>query len=258
MAALFIFVLMLPGAIDLNGWLTGLSGEKIDILPNVKTMVVLPAVSALAAQIKALPPNSKVLVVFDYDATQAGEMNRIAQALLTGLATRNAQIETASLNPQGIALGEQVLKGVPAIQQIPSLGYAPGQANGVQNVLARMGDVKLVVELGASADTVRWWAEQMKASGVTIPLVVGISAGAETLTMPYVQSQQVAGMVSGWPGALAFLKGTTLINTYPPDVQRDYQVALEAVSLSNYTLAALIIVGLIAALFGGTRKGTRS
>jgi hypothetical protein len=88
--------------------------------------------------------------------------------------------------------------------------------------------------------------------------VVGISAGAETLTAPYVQSQQIAGMVSGLPGALAFLKGTTLINTYPPDIQRDYQVALEAVSLSNYTLAVLIIVGLIAALFGGTRKGTRS
>jgi hypothetical protein len=215
-------------------------------------------VSALAAQIKALPANSKVLVIFDYDATQAGEMNRVAQALLQGLSTRNVQVEIASLNPQGIALAEQVMKSVPEIQQISYLGYAPGQANGVQDVLAHRGDVKLVMELAASADTVRWWAEQMKASQVNLPLVVGISAGAETLTMPYVQSQQVVGMVSGWPGALAFLKGTTLINTYPPDVQRDYQVALESVSLANYTLAVLIVIGLIAALFGGTRKGARS
>ncbi len=258
MAALFIFVLMIPGAIDLNGWLSSLSGGKVEILPNVKTMVVPATVSALAAQIKALPANSKVLVIFDYDATQAGEMNRIAQALLKGLSTRNVQVEIASLNPQGIALAEQVMKSVPEIQQISYLGYAPGQANGVQDVLAHRGDVKLVMELAASADTVRWWAEQMKASQVNLPLVVGISAGAETLTMPYVQSQQVVGMVSGWPGALAFLKGTTLINTYPPDVQRDYQVALESVSLANYTLAVLIVIGLIAALFGGTRKGARS
>ena len=30
------------------------------------------------------------------------------------------------------------------------------------------------------------------------------------------------------------------------------------VSLANYTLAVLIVIGLIAALFGGTRKGARS
>jgi len=216
------------------------------------------AVKSTAVQIKALPPNAKVLVVFDYDAAQAGEMKRIAQALLKGLAARNAQIEIASLNPQGTSLAQEVLKDVPEIKQISSLGYVPGQSNGVQDVLARMGDVKLVVDLAASADTVRWWAEQMKASNLNIPLVAGISAGAETLTAPYLQSKQVAGMVSGLPGALAFLKGTTLINAYPPDIQRDYQVALDGVSLANYTLAVLIIIGLIAALFGGTGRRSRS
>jgi hypothetical protein len=258
MAALIIFVLMLPGALSLNGLLTSMAGEKVEILPNVQTMYVPAAVTSMAVQIKALPESAKVLVVFDYDATQSGEMKHIAQALLKGLATRSAQIEIASLNPQGVSLAQQVLKDFPEIQQLPSLGYAPGQANGVQDVLVRMGDAKLVVELAASADTVRWWAEQMKTSHVNIPLVVGISAGAETLTVPYLQSKQITGMVSGLPGALAFLKGTTLINAYPPDVQRDYQVALDGVSLANYTLAVLIIIGLIAALFGGKRKGTRS
>ena len=115
------------------------------------------------------------------------------------------------------------------------------------------------MEFAASPDTVRWWAEQMAVNRLKTPLIAGISAGAEPLTMPYVQSGQVAGLISGWAGAIQYAKATGLLSTYEFTSQmQDYQVPLQGISLANYTLAVLIIIGLIAALFGGKRKGARS
>jgi hypothetical protein len=201
------------------------------------------------------------LVVFDYDATQAGELDRIAHLIVSSLAIRNVQIEAASLNPQGLTLAQGVWQKVShkGDSQFTFLDLAPAQASGVQDILARAGNVDLVVELAASPDTVRWWAEQMAVNRLKTPLIAGISAGAEPLTMPYVQSEQVKGLISGWAGAIQYAKATGLLSTYEFTSQmQDYQVPLQGISLANYTLAVLIIIGLIAALFGGKRKGARS
>jgi hypothetical protein len=199
------------------------------------------------------PPNSKVLVVFDYDAAQAGELSRVATALLQSPALQNAQIEVASLNPQGSAVAQSVLKNLPNFQYT-DLGFAPGQVSGVQSLLGKAGDVKLIIELAASPETVRWWVEQMKASQTEIPLVVGVSAGAEPLTMPYLQSGQVKGLVSGFPGAVAYLNATGMMNTYSQDQIEDYQIPLDALTLANYVMVVLIVVGLIGALSRGAGR----
>jgi hypothetical protein len=192
--------------------------------------------------------------VFDYDAAQSGELNRVAAALLVSPALRNAQIEVASLNPQGSAVAYSVLKNLPDLRYT-DLGFVPGQANGVQSLLAKAGDVKLIIEVAASPDTARWWVEQLQANRSEIPLVVGVSAGAEPLTMPYVQSGQVNGLVSGFPGAVAYLNAIGVMNTLDPQDRLDnYQVPLDALALANYVMVALIVVGLIAALLRGTGR----
>jgi hypothetical protein len=257
MAALIIFALIIPAArwADFNA-LTG-----VDFLPRIDKMVPAPAVSKAADEWRRLPANARVLVVFDYDATQAGELDRIAHLIVSSLAIRNVQIEAASLNPQGLTLAQGVWQKVShkGASQFTLLDVAPAQASGVQDILARAGKVDLVVELAASPDTVRWWAEQMAVNRLKTPLIAGISAGAEPLTMPYVQSEQVKGLISGWAGAIQYAKATGLLSTYEFTSQmQDYQVPLQGISLANYTLAVLIIIGLIAALFGGKRKGARS
>jgi len=249
-ALLIITALLVPIGNDLNK-LTGLP-----LLPSATSMIVPPAVSSAAfevSRVAQLPPGSKVLVVFDYDAAQAGELNRVAQALLQSPALRNAQIEVASLNAQGSALAQSVLQNVPGVKYA-DLGFVPGQVNGVQSLLAKAGNVKLIIELAASPDTVRWWAEQLKANRAEIPLVVGVSAGAEPLAMPYLQSGQVKGLVSGFPGAVAYLNATGMMNTYSLDQIKDYQIPLDALALANYVMVALIVVGLIAALLRGTGR----
>jgi hypothetical protein len=250
-AFLIITALFVPLGIDLNQ-LTGLP-----LMPNAQKMVPLPAVRSAAYEISRvaqLPPDSKVLVVFDYDATQAGELDHVAAALLESPALRNAQLEVASLNPQGSAMAQSVLKNLPELRYT-DLGFAPGQANGVQSLLAKAGDVKLIIEVAASPETVRWWAEQLRANRAEIPLVVGVSAGAEPLTMPYVQSGQVKGLVSGFPGAVVYLNATGVMNTLDPQDRLDnYQAPLDALALANYVMVALIIVGLMAALLRGAGR----
>ncbi len=257
MAALIIFALLIPAAqwADFNA-LTG-----VDFLPRIDKMVPAPAVSKAVDEWKRLPANARVLVVFDYDATQAGELDRIAHLIMSSLAISNTQIEVASLNPQGLTLAQGVWQKVShkGSSRFAVLDLAPAQASGVQDILARAGKVDLVIELAASPDTVRWWAEQMAVNRLKTPLIAGISAGAEPLTMPYVQSGQVAGLISGWAGAIQYAKATKLLSTFEFTSQmQDYQAPLQGISLANYTLAVLIVIGLIAALFGGKRKGARS
>jgi len=251
-AFLIIAALLVPIGIDIN------QSTGLMLMPNVQTLVPPPAVSKAAveiAQVAQLPPNSKVLVVFDYDAAQAGELDQVAEALLQSPALRNTQINVASLNPQGSAVAQSVLKNLPDLKYV-ELGFVPGQVNGVQSLLNRAGgDVKLIIELAASPETVRWWAEQLKANRSEIPLVVGVSAGAEPLTMPYLQSGQVKGMVSGFPGAVAYLNATGMMGTFSPkDRTTHYQIPLDGLALANYVMIGLILFGLIAALLRGAGR----
>jgi hypothetical protein len=247
-AFLITTALIVPIWFDIN------QSTGLPLMPNATSMVVPDANESAAleiARLVQLPTQAKVLVVFDYDASQAGEMNRVAQALLQSPALRSAQIDVASLNPQGSTLAQTVMQGLPDLKY-NDLGFVPGQVNGVQALLAKSGEANLIIELAASSDTVRWWAEQLKASQLTIPLVAGVSAGAEPLTMPYLQSGQVKGVVSGFPGAVAYLNAVKAVS--PTDQPKQYQVPLEELTLANYVMAVLIIVGLIGALLRGPGK----
>ncbi len=78
MAFLIIVALLVPIGNDINKL------TRLPLLPSATSMIVPPAVSSAAFEVSLmaqLPPNSKVLVMFDYDATQAGELNRVAQRL---------------------------------------------------------------------------------------------------------------------------------------------------------------------------------
>ena len=85
--------------------------------------------------------------------------------------------------------------------------------------------------------------------------MVGVSAGAEPLTMPYLQSGQVKGMVSGFPGAVAYLNATGMMGTFSPkDRTTHYQIPLDGLALANYVMIGLILFGLIAALLRGAGR----
>jgi hypothetical protein len=245
---LLALALLTPIAFNIN------ERTGLPLLPDAMNMVVpMPnqAAAVKIAELAQLPAQARVLVVFDYDAAQAGEMNTVATALLRSPALTNAQLFIASLNPQGSAVARTVLSKLPDLRYT-DLGFVPGQINGVQAVLSRAGNVNMIIELAASPETVRWWAEQLKASRAATPLVAGISAGAEPLTMPYVQSGQVQGLVSGYPGSIAYLNMINAIKS--TDQPAQYQIPLEGLALANYAMVVLIVVGGLAALLRGAGR----
>jgi hypothetical protein len=251
--------------------------QQLPFLPQADQLPPSALVQAAATKITVLPPNANVLVVFDYEPTQSGEMNRIAEVLLRHLQTRAANITVVSLNPLGADLAASVwaAMGASTAGQRNNLGYVPGQAVGVQNVLLNNGPFELVVDLSASSDSIRWWVEQIAVSGFDVPLIAGVSAGVESLALPYAQSGQITGLISGAVGAMMYARQAGLLPTLqealqaaqvardskqPPSVEvvravRN-QVQIESQMLAHWLLAFLIVIGLVSGLV--SRAGRRS
>lgn len=230
--------------------------SRLSILPQVQTLPASPLLRQAVSQVAALPSAANVLVVFDYDATQAGEMDQLADALLRHLLARNANLTAVSLNPIGPGLAQTAWDAIePELRSQGAwrnLGYVAGQSIGVQDALLKAGPVDLVVELAASPDALRWWVEQRQAIGHPAPLIAGVSAAAESLTLPYAQSRQVAGLISGAAGATVYAREAAVLT---PETTAMKQVQLESLTLANWLMAVIVLIALAAVLFGRTRKG---
>ena len=200
-------------------------------------------------QIETLTAGDRVLIVFDYDAFQAGEMDTIAEAFLTHVRLKDADVSVTSLNPLGLSIAHRLLPDIPCLNQ--NQCYLPGQVVGVQNALAA-SQAKLIIVLAGSPEPMRWWIEQAAASGAQTPIVAGLSAGALPQVLPYVQSGQVKAAVTGLIGGLAYQRS---LDPEPDagDDALDRTVRSEALYLSQIAFAVILIVGVFVSLL--TRTG---
>jgi hypothetical protein len=228
----------------------------LSILPKVQTLPAPPLLQTAVSRVAALPDGARVLVVFDYDASQAGEMNPLADAMLRHLLARHADITVTSLNPIGPALAQSawdaIEPGAREQGQWRNLGYIAGQSIGAQEALLKTGPVELVVELAASPDALRWWIEQRGLLGQATPLIAAVSTATEPLALPYAQSQQVAGLVSGVAGATVYAREAQVLT---PRTAVSKQVQLEALTLANWLMAAIVLIALVVAVLGRKGKG---
>ena len=203
--------------------------------------VPLPAVAAAKA-IGELPPGAPVLLVFDYDAAMAGELQPIAGAFLRQLLSQRVRVLTVSTQPEGAALAQLALdKELPAFagahygQTAANLGYVAGGEVAVRALAANLravvpadyrdgvplarlpalegvsgaGQMRLIVVLGRDLVAVQRWIEQVAAPYGTA-LVAGVPALAEPAVQPYWSAGQLRGVVAGLAGAAAYeqLQGT--------------------------------------------------
>ncbi len=243
-------------------------------------------------QINQLPEGVPVLVSFDYDPTQAGEMDVVARAVLEHLIARKARILAVSTYPVGPATAQalwtDIISGTgrDSAGGFVNLGYIPGQAVGVQMISSldweraartdftgaalagadqpallegvnSLRDVSLIVELAATPDSVRWWVEQLAAQPQAPPLVAGVSAMAAPMSRPYLSGKRTA------QPAVPQLSG--LINGMPealaylstqPGVAppADYLQTFESLVLASLALGALIVVGNTVQLLAQLRR----
>jgi hypothetical protein len=233
-------------------------------------------VQALYDRIQALPPSAHVLVSFDYDTTNADELNPLAQAVLYHLARRQAQVVAMSLTPQGPTLADQVASAVMA--QLPddskwslvNIGYLSGGEAALANLpasLARalaggafavdtaqpraaadLNGLDMVIDVAGDASTVQRWVEQVQRRyGVTMGAAT--SATALPLTFAYLQSGQLAGLASGSFEAAQYEQllgyaggGTRSINPQ---------------TLAQLAILIVVVAGLAGALLVASRRRAR-
>jgi hypothetical protein len=186
-----------------------------------------------------LSPAQPVLVAFDYDPAQAGELDPLAQAIISNLQRHSVPVVGISTSPVGAATGEALLSRVyadPAAygSQYVNLGYLPGGPVGMLEITGglkpffaadyrgnetvwntpflthaqQLSSFGAIVLVSATPDTVRAWVEQLQYSSPRPAIIAAVSAGAEPLVRPYYDPDpakaQVRGLVSGILGAAQY------------------------------------------------------
>jgi hypothetical protein len=177
-----------------------------------------------------------ILVAFDYQPALSGEMRLISQSVLEDLMAKNVRIIAFSTQPSGPAMAQQLLQDAQQMRpsyvleyQSLNLGYLVGGASGLQQLslspqaalpmtvdgkpawnqaplqgVQQLTDFRAVIVLTDDADAARAWVEQVGPRLGNCPLLMVVSAQAEPLVLPYVQSGQVQGMLAGLSGAVQY------------------------------------------------------
>ncbi len=195
-----------------------------------------PGVQEAFDTVDSLPANASVLVYWAYDPSTAGELDLEALAVTTHLFEKRARITAISLLPGGPATARRLINRarlewqrsenlavtakstwtipiiylpggssiLALIAQDPAsalIGMEPDTLPPDTNAFAATPD--LAVVFGAQADDVQHWLEQVQPLNGA-PVVAVVAAGADPVVRPYLDSGQLAGLVSGFDGAYSY------------------------------------------------------
>lgn len=192
-----------------------------------------PPVLSIYDTIEDLPPDSHVLIAFDYDPAAKEELQPMAVALLHHLYGKDLKVIGLTLWPGGTGLAEQALVTVAKKYNKKSgedfvfLGYKPGVAsliinmgenlytafptdfygNDIQTLPALQGvaslkDIDYVIDLAAGASAETWIAfgkEKYK-----FDMAVGCTAVIGPDLYPFLDSRQINGLMAGLKGAAEY------------------------------------------------------
>jgi len=235
--------------------------------------------------IGSLPTNAPVLVVFDYDPALSGELETAAAPLMDHLMLQGPRMTLISTSPTGPALAERLLHDTSASplvaghnyqagQQYVNLGYLAGGPSGVLYFaispakaapftldgqqawqlpplqgIQKLSDFAAVIVLTDNADSGRVWIEQAGSTIGNTPILMVISAQVEPLILPYYDSGQIKGLVTGLAGGEAY--GQTFVR---PDAQTGLaQRYWNSFSVGTLVAELLVLVGALWSAFTGWR-----
>jgi len=228
--------------------------------------------------IDSLESGSTVVFGFDYSPGNAAEMEPQAVAVLKHLLTKNVKVVGISFQAQGPMLAEKAFEktgwskkeyGVDYV----NLGYRAGGQGAVaafaadipgtfntdyygkpstsfpimQNIKSA-ADIAMIVTIAPGTPGPEDYVRQVYSTYGT-PLVCGVPAVAITQVAPYVQAQQVKGILGGLPGAAQY---EVLLQEPGTAV-----AAMDAQSLAHLFIVLLIILRNIGYLSEKRAAGNR-
>jgi hypothetical protein len=179
---------------------------------------------------------SHVLVVFETEASSYPEMNLISEGFFENLFINNHWVTSIATNPNGVLVSDKILRN--AYLNVPSynfeerntnLGYLPGFGIGIQAFLSNpkttspgidlnlniwekpplsdinsINDFDMIILVADNSENAKLWIEQINLLVTDSDLLLISSAKASPLLQPYLQTNQIDGMLSGIMGGLAF------------------------------------------------------
>lgn len=243
-----LLVLMLIAAV-VGGLLSPVSFTQTpDSLPEVDAVV--NAINDAAGE--------PVLVAFEYSPGMSGELTPQAERILAQLSQNGSPILGISQYTAGTAMAEDALLSVSGT----NLGYLPGEAVGLRqlsdcldsnpgsceslpgwtkdNAIQELtSNVKLIIVLTGHRDSFVYWVEQV-AGPTEIPMIAGVTQSLGPVTMPYLSSGQLAGVIAGAPATAVYTQLTNPENSNSP-----LQKQINAQTFAQLLTAILLLIGMI-------------
>lgn len=259
----------------------------LELLGPVGTPQPWPGVAEAYAVIDALPADTTALVLWEYDAATAAELDLVALPLVSHLLTRRIQPIIVSQLPGGAAVADRLftraIAGLRADttfrfivdrELYMNAGYLPGGAALLSFVaqdpglaLVRHSPLApiasplasgavsapaLTIVVAAQAEAVQQWLEQGQPLQGQ-PTLAFTSAGADPILRPYLASGQLSGLVSGFDGAVTYQKLRSVHLAVAEEAFFARQVVLQ--NWGHFALLCLLLLGNLATWGWGGRRG---
>jgi hypothetical protein len=206
------------------------------LFPLALPLYVSPPVRGFVDAMDAIPPGSTVLMSCDYDPGSIPELVPMTRTALRQLFGKNCKVVITVLWNGGPGLVDRVV-GQVVEREYPNkkygvdyvnLGYKAGNeavmvmmGQGILNAFPKdyrgndtrtmpiMQDVRdydsfpLLVSISAGYPGTKEWVQQVQAR-FHIPMVAGVTAVSAPEFYPYLQSQQLLGLLGGMAGAAEY------------------------------------------------------
>jgi hypothetical protein len=237
-----------------------------------------PPTVAVYDYIEAIEPGEVVMVAFDYSPSSMPELHPQALAVVRHLMQRNIRVISVSLNAQGTALGREVMAtigeevGARDGVDYAHLGFKPGGSQvilGMGESIERVypttadgrptatlpvvegvetyDDIALLVDFAAGNIPFAWIA--YAGERYDQQLVAGITAVMATDLYPYLQSDQLIGLINGLKGAAEYER---LMDLDP--VEAPGMLGMSAQSIAHLLIIVLVIAGNVAYFAAGRHR----
>jgi hypothetical protein len=248
-AARFFFAMLLIIGMSLSLFLGGTSGNQ--------SGSIQPHTAGFLSWMSDLEEGSSILLVFDYQPAYASEINLVATPILQSLVSKDTEISLISSSISGAILQRQLLGEIHALEMDAThdLGYFPIGAYGAFGLgmvtsanwqivglpespkALPDGGFDSILILSDTAEGVRTWIEQLTVLMPDIPINLVVTAQSKPMLVPYFDSGQITGMVSGLNDGV-ILESELSTGILIGNRQRAYQVGL-------VMLAAVMVIGAI-------------
>lgn len=202
-----------------------------------------------------------VLVAFEYTPAMAGELSPQATTLLAELAANGSPVVAVSQYAAGTAVAfeqiapfsttpPQLIMGRDiGLRQLANCLSGETSCDNLPGVVAdaNLGEtlrqVRLIIVLTGERESLLGWVEQVQ-SVTELPMVVGVTQALGPVTMPYIASGQLSGVMEGLPGTAVYRQ---LYQTADDSLMQQYNAQ---------QMARLLAVGVL--IVGGLYYGTKA